>query len=157
MQLEQFLTLVIAIIGAVLGVLNTWRNFSQDRLRLKVVPKFAFPVGTTDMIHPGINFSIEVINRSTFPVTITEVGFLMRGTKERAAVPQPILMDGSSFPRRLEAREAASFLLKYAASDPEKSNIYCAYASTACGSRITGVSPALKSMVKRAAQSERGS
>jgi len=41
---KDALTLVLASIGAVLGVMNTWRAFDRDRLKLRVRPKQAIPV-----------------------------------------------------------------------------------------------------------------
>ena len=59
---------VIAWIGAVLGVCNTWWNFSRDRVKLKV---------TCSEGEDG-RFHLKVFNNSAFPVRITEVGFILR-------------------------------------------------------------------------------
>ena len=59
--------LEIALIGAVLGVFNTWWNFSRDRVRLKV---------TCDEDEQG-NVVLDIVNLSDFPVTITDVGFVL--------------------------------------------------------------------------------
>ncbi len=57
-------------------------------------------------------FSIEVVNLSNFALTISEAGFTidnrMAQKGRRAAVVQPIVIDGKAWPRRLEAREAVS-------------------------------------------------
>jgi hypothetical protein len=65
----------------------------------------AFPLGAVD---PSINFSIEVTNLSEFAVTIQEVGILYEGTKKPGTLLSPILLDGGTWPRRLESRMAVS-------------------------------------------------
>ena len=86
MDAVQAVTLTIACIGCGLGILNTWKTFDKERTRLTVRPLNAIPVGAAAMMHPQVEFSIEVVNRSSFPVTVTEVGFLHQGLTSRAAV-----------------------------------------------------------------------
>jgi hypothetical protein len=52
MSATLIVTLVVAIVGAVcgilgavLGVINTWHQLSKDRVKLRVVPKFAWMAG----------------------------------------------------------------------------------------------------------------
>ena len=35
------ITLAIAVLGAALGIINTWKSIDKDRLKLKVIPKHA--------------------------------------------------------------------------------------------------------------------
>lgn len=140
MTYTEAITLSVAVLGAALGVINTWQSLSQNRLRLRVTPKHALPFGNTP---EHINFCIEVINRSYFPVTITEVGVLYSGTTNRGAYISPIIPDGRPWPRRLEPRESVTVY----GQKPDKldgHSIRCAYAQTDCGERITGNSAALK-------------
>jgi hypothetical protein len=101
MTTTELITLPLAVVGAVLGVINTWRSLDRDRIKLRIVPKVAYPVGMTDT-RPRL--CIEVINLSSFPVTVAEVGFLLRGSDKKLVLIQPIFADGGSFPRRLEGR-----------------------------------------------------
>ncbi len=137
-------------IGTILGIINTWNSLSKNRVRLKVTPKFAYPVG------PGFNnkirlVSIEVVNSSSFAVTISEIGFLLRDKKTRLAFVRPIIIDGGNFPRRLEPR--SSFTV-YA--DPNSvaieglAQVECAYASTDCEKTQRGTSEALSILVSEA-------
>jgi hypothetical protein len=139
--------LSIALLGAVLGIINTWKSIDRDRLKLKVIPKHAIPVG--NFIDPQIRFCIEVINLSTFPVTITEVGVLYQDTNVRGASVNPIIIDGGPFPRRLEPRTSFTAYLRADIFQNEHGyKIKCAYAVTDCGDQIKGNSPALKQLTQ---------
>ena len=137
--LGNAITLAVAVLGAVLGIINTWHGLSRSRVKLKVVPAHAIPIGDVD---PSINFSIEVTNLSEFAVTIREVGLFYEGTKIRRALV-PIILDGGNWPRRLEPRTSVTGYGRapHTTAGPK---IRCAYARTDCGRTKTGNSPALK-------------
>jgi hypothetical protein len=140
----ESVTLAIAILGAALGILNLWRAYSADRVRLRVRPAFAFAVPNGEPM-----FSIGVVNLSKFAVTVSEVGFTLGGSSiksERAAVPMPRIKDGGNWPRRLESRESVSTYLDPASFSPNKKNIGHAYVRTSCGEVAYGTSPALKQL-----------
>jgi hypothetical protein len=142
------ITLSIAILGAVLGVLNTWRAIDRDRVKLKVIPKKATPVGNTP--DKRIRLCIDVTNLSTFPLTITEVGLRYYGTDKRGAVVNPIIIDGGAFPRRLEPRTTfTAYLHPDALKRSDGHLIKCAYAKTDCGEFVKDSSPALKQMASQ--------
>lgn len=68
----QVLTSIVAAIGAVLGVLNTWRNFRLDRVRLRVRPQnLLIPNDSTKYV------GITVVNTGAVTVTISDVGFCL--------------------------------------------------------------------------------
>ena len=142
MSLVETLTLAVALLGAVLGILNTWQSMDRTRVKLRIVPKRAIPVGAAN---PNFTFCIEVINLSEFAVTVEEVGVHYRGIKSRGAYVQPIVADGGAWPRRLEARSAVT-LYGYPPSPSNGRPIRCAYARTQCGRTQTGTSPALRSL-----------
>lgn len=141
---KDYITLAIAALGAGLGIINTWHGLNQRRVKLKVIPKIAIPVG------PGSDFSremgcIDVTNLSDFPVTVRDVGFTIDGDprkKARASILQPMVIDGGPWPRRLEARTSVSLYFDWANL---KSDIKKAYVLTDCGNVAYGNSPALKS------------
>lgn len=140
--METF-TLGIALLGAVLGVVNTWNGINRERVKLRVMPQNALAMGVAAQMFPGIEFSIEVVNLSAFPIVVQEVGFLHRGLSSRAAVIQPITLEGTTTPRKLGPREAVSFYMPR----PErrgKHSIESAYVRTACGRIFKGSSPALR-------------
>jgi hypothetical protein len=143
MTVVDGVTFGIALLGAVLGILNTWQSIEASRMKLKVVPGHLIPVGV--LAEPKVDFYIEVTNLSAFPVTIKEVGILYSGTDKRGAFISPVLPDGGPWPRRLEPRTSVSIFGR--APDrtaPGGHPIRCAYADTECGIRKRGTSPALK-------------
>lgn len=138
------ITLSIAILGAVLGLVSTWHTLDRSRLKLKVRPAHAIPYGAAD---PNINFCIEVTNLSDFAVTMKEVGFFYRGIKSRGAIVRPVLVDGGTWPRRLESRTSVTIYCHVSGENIDK-NIKVAYATTECGRTKTGNSPALKQLAR---------
>jgi hypothetical protein len=142
-SLKDFLTISAAAVGAVLGIMNTWNAINQKRLKLKICPchTIAVPHGTQ-------GFSIEVLNISSFPVTIIEVGLTNKSNDarkgDRYPILHPIIIDNKPWPRRLEPRETVSLH----SETPNHKNIGIAYARTACGEYRYGDSPALKQIRK---------
>ena len=145
-SLVNAITLAIAGLGAVLGIVNTWHGLSRSRVKLKVLPAHAIPFGGAD---ERINFSIEVTNLSDFALTIREVGFLFEGTEARTAVVRPFILDGGTWPRRLEPRTSVTVYAQVSPPLKDDPKIKCAYARTDCGRTITGTSPALEQIAGR--------
>jgi hypothetical protein len=148
-EIKDVITIAIATVGAVLGVINMWRAISRDKPKLKLIPKHAFPFGGVD---ERINFCIEAVNLSPFPLTVVEIGFEHVGTKTRSALVGPILLDHGTWPRVLEPRTSVSV---YARGDAIniKNRIKRAYAKTACGLTFRGTSGALKQFANNPAAS----
>lgn len=69
--LGQGITLSIAVVGAVLGLINTWHGLDMSRVKLKVRPAHAIPVGAAN---PALTFCIEITNRSAL-LSPTRPGF----------------------------------------------------------------------------------
>lgn len=129
-----------AIVGAVLGIMNTWNAMNQRKVRLRVRPAYAI---TT--INGAVGFSIEVTNLSTFPVTITEVGATLPGGK-RLLITDPSFADKGSWPRRLEARTVVTAYFEATDLAVAGQRIRKVYACTACGEFRYGSSPALRQL-----------
>lgn len=133
---KDTIALGLGAVGTVLGIYNAWTARAQRQVRVRVEPRFA----SGPQI--GKAFAIEVVNLSSFAVTLEHTGFTLKGTKTRA-VAVPLTVDGKPWPRRLEAREAVSVYchpFKSMAADPP---IKAAYAQLASGEIITGKGPAL--------------
>jgi hypothetical protein len=143
MSLKDAGTLGIALVGAVLGIMNMWRSISHDRPKVKVTPKRAVPVGGAD---PRIDFSIEAVNLGAVAVTVSEMGLFHHGTKARSSLIVPIIIDGGPWPRRLEPRTSVTVYGKSDRIDASQHSIRCAYAMTDCGLTFKGTSNALKEM-----------
>jgi hypothetical protein len=147
MTVLEGITLSIAVLGAVLGLLNTWHTLDRTRVKLRVRPKHAIPIGGAD---PRLTFCIEVTNLSAFAVTVEETGVFYKGTGARGAYTQPILIDGRGWPRRLEARSSVTVYGQPPAPKPGHP-LKCAYARPACGVVRTGTSPAFRQLASGAA------
>jgi hypothetical protein len=125
----------IALLGAALGVMNTWNAMNQQRIRVRVTPNFV-----TSMDGRPLGISIEAINLSAFALTIKEIGF----TSDRGRLPLLAAQfpDGASLPWRLAPREAASAMITPSDFGIPPVRLGDAYVRTACGRTILGNSPA---------------
>ncbi|MGE3651567.1 MAG: hypothetical protein AB7G10_24770 [Reyranellaceae bacterium] len=96
--------------------------------------------------------ALEIVNDSSFPITVDEIGLRVRGTVNRFAVTVPEVVDGQPWPRRLEPRASVT---AYARIDEEVlsllPNVRDAYASTAAGETFYGHSPALRVLARTGA------
>lgn len=150
MTLAELLTLGIALAGLILGIRSEWRARRNDRSRLRVIPKIAYPVGPVPDPHPQL--AIEVINESAFAVTVDEVGLTFTGDRCRYAITVPIVLDGKSWPRRLEPRDT---VIAYGAISKDLlskfSRLKNAYASAATGETFHGHSAALQTVAAHGA------
>ncbi|GAB2180864.1 hypothetical protein DLREEDagrD3_10870 [Denitratisoma sp. agr-D3] len=147
MTILEAVTLAIAVLGAVLGLINTWHQLDRTRVKLKVVPKHAIPYGAADA---RLTFCIEITNLSAFAVTVEEAGVFYKGTDSRGAYTQPILIDNRPWPRRLESRESVTVYGQPPSVKPGHP-LKCAYARTACGVVRRGSSPAFRQLAANAA------
>jgi hypothetical protein len=118
---------VCAIVGALLGVFNLIRSYLNDSERLSV----AVWSGDDDK-YP----SVEVVNRSPFPVTIVE---LARVSTEGQV--GKVILDykyPQELPQRIEARDALVFHVDLRETLTQQlSKILYTYARTALGSTFT--------------------
>lgn len=135
----QIITIIIAVLGAFLGIINTLHNLNKTRVKLKVLPAHAIPVGG---FNSRVKISIEVTNFSSFPVTIASVGFLYKGSNEKTIIIKPIFLDEGSWPRRLESRSSVTVCGPL--PEAREYKIKCSFAKTQCGVIVKGNSDALK-------------
>ena len=149
MNLGQVTSLVLGAVGAALGIVNTYVLLNSRRVRLRVTPKSAQLADGAVLTHPGrlLNspvMAIEVINLSSFPVTVSGVGLKLRNGS-RLAWTEPIFLDGKPWPRRLEAREAVTAYASIQSLSPIATR---AYVQTDCGEERTGTSRAFREMLR---------
>lgn len=144
-DLKDVVTFSIASIGAVLGIINTWRAVDRDRPKLRVIPAHAIPVGGAD---PRLTFCIGVVNLSVVPLTVREVGVFYRGTNKRGTILLPVMADGGTLPRRLEPRTSISIYAEAKSIGLAGHRIRSAYAMTACDLTFEGTSPALAQIAR---------
>lgn len=145
----------IALAGVILATVALWHQFHQTRVRLRVIPKFTAVLTdrwmtSTDQnslesfakASRDVGWSIEVVNLSSFAVTIAAVGFGNVDEGRRLA-KRPAVFGGKKFPTRLESRESA---ICYLGSTPFPANgkFPYAFAATECDVVVYGTSAALK-------------
>ncbi len=142
MKWMDWVTLGIACLGAVLGIVNTWQALRDRRTRLRVTPAWNFAEGFSGM-------SIEVCNLSSFPVTIVELGFTLgkpRGPlPHRMRIPEERIISGRQGPFRVGSRETASII--FYVDNLEQYEITKAYARTSDGQIAFGTSGALRQFI----------
>jgi len=119
---------VLGAIGTALGIMNA---ITQRRVRLVVRP-------ASDV---GIKMDrIEIVNLSSFPVTINEVGFCLIGggaaRPRHFKISQPIRSDGGNWPRRLQSREAATVGFEPRDAIHAREEVCGVYARTSCGKTV---------------------
>lgn len=147
MSFSEAATLIVALGGLVLGLRSEWRAYRNDRVRLRVVPKIAYPVGPHPDYEPRLAF--EIINEGSFPVTIDDLGFYVRGSGNRFAISDPIREPAVAWPCRLEPHSSQTFHALLTPTTRAQLALWrCAYVSTASGHTTKGNSNALKALAK---------
>jgi hypothetical protein len=165
------LTFVTAIIGAVtglvgtiLGIIAVWDQLSKNRVRLRVVPRLSWPIDAQHRItfhraptsrererlngRPPDQVCIEVVNLSTFAVTISEIT-IGRNGQARAAIVGLQLSRGKTMPVRLESREAVEAYVNISAvehHDALNAGFVCV--KTDCGTVVHGTSPLFRQFAR---------
>jgi hypothetical protein len=139
---KDYITPTVAIVGAVLGIVNLAITIGQRRVRLSIRPTQA--VGAK-------SYCIEVVNLSSFPVTISKVGFCRIGAtgKRRVPINKPIV--SGDWPKRLQSREAVLISFDPREDIRARETTINVYASTSCGKIVDGSTQAFKRFQKELA------
>lgn len=140
----NMVTFGLAVLGAVLGLINTWHAVDKSRVKLRVRPSHAIPFGGAD---ERLKFAVEVTNLSAFPITISDVGVFFEGTNQRVLLADGVFSDNMRLPHRLESRSSFSVYsqIPYLKT---RHRLKSAYATTQCGVTRTGTSPALRQIAR---------
>lgn len=139
------ITLGIALLGAALGLINLWRTFDRDRIKLRVLPQ--------SYIHENgfAGLCIEVVNISYIPITLKQIGFKINHAEKFIQSIDAGFLGGVKLPHRLEPRASCTIFYPPGSEDAELfRHVTSAYAKTACGRIFSGRSPALGGYVKTA-------
>jgi hypothetical protein len=159
MTTVDLLIFTIALLGVVLGLVNLWYSREARRVRLRVIPKLAYDVEggryTTSEWNKyaqrlqddsaAKRWTIEVINLSSFGLTIDEVGFSDQTVDGTFAMMNPEISRKRTWPVRLRPHEKAIFYSTDGVllPPPVWANPY-AYVKTDCGQCVYGKSPVLE-------------
>ena len=159
---------LVGSIGAVLGIMNTWRQMQREKVCLRVTPMLVVPqengniFSTTNNILHEIatdeesGFGIEVVNLSEFAVTISHVGFLQKNGKLDPLIDAQTLNYEDRSPQRLEPRTVYRLTFSLSQELCDWKNVKKAYAKTQCGEMRYGNSEALKGVVKKYDEAKNG-
>jgi hypothetical protein len=125
METKDVVTLIIACLGLALSIFNTLKAHAKDKVKLRIKPGWGLST-----MSPESFFSVEVVNLSSFPVTIVEVGVESKADQRRMIGPMPP-------PGTLEPRTSAhvNFPPQYH-RDPLFRRADWVYARTACGTIV---------------------
>lgn len=137
-EIISSVSLALGSVGAVLGVVNTWNLLDRQRVKLVVRPALSFLVPSAEPI-----LTVEVLNLSVFPITVSEIGFRLKNGQKGIAPGN--MLNGRPLPQRLEPRESVTAFFSLKEFDPRQIRI--AFASTTCGESAEGTSPALEQMI----------
>lgn len=169
MEWTGWLTLAIAVLGAVLGVLNTMRDIYRDKVRLRVIPVWMTRQASIDEVDARVLFTtrsdsgldhnptgqigIQVINTGFVEVTIKSVGFTRGGIFARLRPESlrtiPIMWDAlkvTALPAVLPPRTSITIWSRAIGDDLYgfTKGITRAYVETACDVRVFGTSRLLR-------------
>jgi len=139
MNLITGVTLGIALVGVVLGIINTIHSLNRDRIILRVIP--------VRVLTPGLSLredlGVQIINLSYIPVVVSVVGFSLskrsffpsKGKKDkRIPFINPVVLEGGAFPRVLNPGFLMTILVPEQILKSEKfKSVKFAYARTSCG------------------------
>lgn len=139
------MTFGTALLGAGLGMINTWAAVNQRKVKIRVRPSHAFMVP-----HGARAVSLDIVNLSSFAVTLQEVGFVPPGAHgrlpKRIVPPRPVTSDGKPWPRRLQPREAVTVYFDYEDLRGKGRLMGRAFIRTSCEELAFGESPALRQL-----------
>lgn len=138
----DYVTLGIAVFGAVLSVVNTWLVWHPQRTRLRVVPKVARVNGQS------LRLCVEVTNLSGHEVRMSMLCLCIRGNPVRLAL-KPERVPGDEMGDSLMPRASVTLFIPDGARKHEQfGRINFVEIKTACGHTFRGRSPALRWYVK---------
>lgn len=147
------ITGIAAFTGAVLGIINTIHRIQQAGVRLQVTPKLI--KAACDWA--AVNIGVKVINFSSFPVTIVDVGLVFKNRKrENESIVHYIRHESDpepDIPVTLAPKEMKIWVHPLGPWDALDSIIFdsikCAYVDNEFGNRICGIKQEFRNRCRR--------
>ena len=155
---------ITGIIGACLGVFNFLLSWRRERVRLNVKPTFLFHYPSTGgSPNPSSYYTtprgekipriwgVEVTNKGT-TVKLKEVGFLIRGTSDRAVISDQYPRLHVNLPHSLERHDSVTIFGAAPSDDTnfeEFAKFKCAFARTTAGKSFTGNSKGFRAVLRQ--------
>ena len=135
------------VIGLVLSILNTWRLFDRDRIRLKVQVRGH----VTSPPIEGVNhfLGVTVVNVGYIAVTVSQIEFGLKKPKKHVLGFIPFGPISDSLPKRLEPRTSMQVLAPpQMIFDGQFEYATRAIVRTQCGQVFRGSKSDLKKLVR---------
>ena len=120
-------------------------------VRLSVQATWAITALLTGLVDTKLQ--VRVVNLSEFPVTVSNVGFKLKGGKFAYLATVPGIEPSGALPIRLEPRTVYSKVFGTEALSDIASEIQCAFASTECGVMATGNRRGLQNLIRQISKS----
>jgi len=141
-----------AFTGAILGIINTVHRIRSEGVRLRVTPRLV--KAACDWA--AVNLRVQVVNHSSFPVTIVDVGLVFKDRKrEDESIVHYLRLEYSpepDIPVTIGAKEMKEWehpLNTWKTyENVDFSSIRYAYVETEFGDRIQGVSQEFRKQCK---------
>ncbi len=129
----QVVTTALAVLGAVLGVMNAWRNYVHDRVSIDLILNYGISTRGEETV------IVTVRNLSRFAVTIDSVSLVLPRRRHLAlAMLSGCLFDPHGLPVRLESRTSLTVYVPVAAlPDNFFDLVRRVSVTTACGIRVS--------------------
>jgi hypothetical protein len=147
-------TTAIAAAALGLSIFNTWKAQQREKPKLIVRAKVRIGDGiATAELAAKMKLSnwdalcIEVVNTGSIAVTVDEVGFLRKGSRDRYVGTLPGSPNEGKLPVRIEPRTDFQIYMR-GTGFPEKEKFKCAYAKTACDRTFKGKAREVKILRK---------
>jgi len=142
-------SVTIGAVATLVAVLTFRNTINRQQVLLQVTPA---PGWTTPQGDPCV--CVEVVNHSSFAVTISEIG-LNRDDSRRYSILDRPLTNGRPLPQRLESRESITAF--FPASEIDLSVVSVGFTKTSCGKVQVGDSPGWKQLRHSSAKEKSGS
>lgn len=166
MNWGEWITKAAAALGAGLGMLNTWHAWRQSKVRIRVTPTRVEVLNHVNTDSGGqviygrfLSPGIEVINLSSFPLTLEEAGYEFKDGEKylltRIDDPKQYSGVSKTLPQRLESHGALRMSLWPQEGEHLRGlRIRRAYARTACGANVRTRNHALRTLNEQLMGSE---
>lgn len=132
----SIVSIILASIGALLGIINTSYLLFKDKVRLELRIRSAL-FSRGPYISDDFVYCLEVINMGFIPVTVSEVGFLLPGGDGNRI---PFLLQqlpGAKLPYRLEPRTSVTvYATEQETEGIRSNNCKKAFVDTDCRKRV---------------------
>lgn len=156
---KDVITIGMAAVGSALGIFNTWVAYRRGQPRIRVTPQtYSTELGgtlvssiPTPMSAEWEEVCVEITNTGGISLTISEIGFLIRGDSSgRHVIRNFANADNPPLGRKLGPRESmVAYLAPGGGVASIRNGAWKAYATTSCGVTANGVSRAFTALRDR--------